>query len=132
MVCQYSASYSKFRISKEYCPTLYLLLLGTYVKIDIHNILNSIGIFNGVIPIAVRKLESIVEIVVSCIWLLLLDSFIQLINIEKTKTLHLLHVVLYLTFKIIKFKKIGRSSSLCFCLLANQLLLLILYAVISH
>ena len=59
MVCQYSASYSKFKISKEYCSTLYLLLLETYVKIDLHNILNSIGIFKGVIPIAVLKEESI-------------------------------------------------------------------------
>ena len=44
--------------------------------------------------------------------------FYTINNIEKTKTLHLMNVVLYLTFKIIKFKKIGRSN-LCCCLLDN-------------
>ena len=67
MVCQYSASYSKFRIIKRVCSTLYLLLLGTSVKIDIHNILNSIGILKGVIPIAILKDESVLKILISCI-----------------------------------------------------------------
>jgi hypothetical protein len=34
MVCQYSASYSNLESPKEYCSTLYLLILGTYVKMD--------------------------------------------------------------------------------------------------
>jgi hypothetical protein len=47
MVHLYQLAIRNLESSKEYCSTLYLLLLGTDVKIDIHTILNSIEISQG-------------------------------------------------------------------------------------